>query len=45
MERSASHVTIECDLKTRPNFALNGEEVEQKNQNLKDIVNWIATVV
>ena len=45
MGRSASHVIIECDLKTRSNIALIGEEVEQKNQSLKDIVNCIATVV
>ena len=30
-------------LKTRPNIALIGEEVEQKKQSLKYIVNYIAS--
>ena len=33
MGRSASHVTLECALKTQPNIALIGEEVEQKNES------------
>ena len=45
MGRSASHVTLECALKTQPNIALIGEEVEQKNQSLDDIVTYIANVV
>ena len=45
MGRSASHVTLECALKTHPNIALIGEEVEQKNQSLDDIVTYIANVV
>ena len=45
MGRSASHVTLECALKTQPNIALIGEEVEQKNESLDDIVTYIATVV
>ena len=45
MGRSASHVTLECALKTQPNIALIGEEVEQKNQSLDDIVTYIAKVV
>ena len=45
MGRSPSHFTLECNLKTRPNFALISEEVEQKNQSLEDIVKYIATVV
>ena len=45
MGRSASHVTLECALKTQPNVALIGEEVEQKNQSLDDIVTYIANVV
>ena len=40
MGRSASHFTLECNLKIRPNYALIGEEVEQKNQSLEDIVNY-----
>jgi pyrophosphate--fructose-6-phosphate 1-phosphotransferase len=45
MGRSASHFTLECDLKTRLIIALIGEEVEQKNQSLEDIVNYIVSVV
>ena len=43
--RTASHFTLECNLKIRPNYALIGEEVEQKNQSLEDIVNYIAIIV
>ena len=45
MGRSASHVTLECALKTQPNIVLIGEEVEQKNESLDDIVTYIANVV
>ena len=44
MGRSASHVTLECALKTQPNIALIGEEVEQKNESLDDIVTYINVV-
>ena len=45
MGRSASHFTLGYNLKTRPNIALNGEEVEQKNQSLEYIVNYNSIVV
>ncbi|MBR4266911.1 MAG: diphosphate--fructose-6-phosphate 1-phosphotransferase [Bacteroidales bacterium] len=45
MGRSASHVTLECALKTHPNITLVGEEVEAKNQSLDDVVTYIATAV
>ena len=45
MGRSASHVTLECALQTRPNVTLIGEEVEAKNQTLDDVVTYIAEVV
>ena len=45
MGRSASHVTLECALKTQPNIALIGEEVEQREQSLDDIVTYMASVV
>ena len=45
MGRSASHVTLECALKTQPNITLIGEEVEAKNQTLDDVVTYIATAV
>ncbi|MBQ3617585.1 MAG: diphosphate--fructose-6-phosphate 1-phosphotransferase [Bacteroidales bacterium] len=45
MGRSASHVTLECALKTQPNITLIGEEVEAKNQTLDDVVTYIANAV
>jgi len=45
MGRSASHVTLECALQTQPSIALIGEEVEDKNQTLDDIVTYIAGIV
>ncbi|MDD7560127.1 MAG: diphosphate--fructose-6-phosphate 1-phosphotransferase [Porphyromonas sp.] len=45
MGRSASHIALECALKTQPNIAIISEEVEAKNQSLDDIVTHIAGVV
>lgn len=45
MGRSASHITLECALQTRPNLALIGEEVEAKQKTLKDLTNEIADLV
>ncbi len=45
MGRSASHIGLECALKTQPNICLVSEEVEQKKQTLHDIVDYIASVV
>ena len=45
MGRSASHIGLECALKTQPNICLVSEEVEQKKQTLHDIVEYIAGVV
>ena len=42
MGRSASHITLECALQTRPNVALIGEEVAEKKQTLADIVGQIC---
>lgn len=45
MGRSASHVTLECALQTRPNVALVAEEVQAQNLSLRAIVDRIAEVV
>lgn len=45
MGRSASHIALECALRTRPNITIISEEVEAKNQSLDDIVTYIASVV
>jgi pyrophosphate--fructose-6-phosphate 1-phosphotransferase len=45
MGRSASHIALECALQTQPNITIISEEVEEKNQTLEDIVNYIADVI
>lgn len=45
MGRSASHLTLECALRTHPNWAIIGEEVLNKQQGLKDIVNHLAQLI
>jgi len=45
MGRSASHVALECALECQPNICFVGEEVEAKNQSMRDVVNYIADVI
>ncbi len=45
MGRSASHVTLECALRTRPNLAWIGEEVRKNELTLREIVDRTADVV
>jgi len=45
MGRSASHIALECALKTQPNVAIISEEVQQNNHSLSQIVDEIAGVV
>lgn len=45
MGRSASHIGLECALKTQPNIALISEEVADKNQTLDDLVDNMAAVI
>ena len=45
MGRSASHVSLECALKTQPNICLIGEEVAAKKMSLAQITNYIADAV
>ena len=45
MGRSASHIALECALQTQPNVCIISEEVEEKNQTLQDVVNYIADIV
>lgn len=45
MGRSASHITLECALKTQINLALIGEEVAAKKQTLHDLVDQIADMI
>ncbi|MBA2369410.1 MAG: diphosphate--fructose-6-phosphate 1-phosphotransferase [Candidatus Protochlamydia sp.] len=45
MGRSASNITLECALKTRPNLALIGEEIAEKKLSLKEVVALITDMV
>ena len=45
MGLSASHVALECALKTQPNICLIGEEVAAKKMSLAQITNYIADAV
>ena len=45
MGRSASHITLECALKTHPNITIISEEVAAKKQTLDQIVTYIAETV
>ncbi|MBR2905736.1 MAG: diphosphate--fructose-6-phosphate 1-phosphotransferase [Lentisphaeria bacterium] len=45
MGRSASHIALECALKTQPNVALISEEVAEKKQNLDEVVTIVAESV
>ncbi len=45
MGRSASHITLECALQTRPNITLISEEVAKKKQTLADIVDDMLKVI
>ena len=45
MGRSASHVALECALKTQPNICLISEEVSEKKMSLSQIADYIADSV
>lgn len=45
MGRSASHIALECALKTKPNLCLIGEEVAEKKMTLDQIVQEICAVL
>ena len=45
MGRSASHIALECALRTQPNICLIGEEVEAENLSIEDITNRIADII
>jgi pyrophosphate--fructose-6-phosphate 1-phosphotransferase len=45
MGRSASHIALECALKTHPNYSIVSEEVAEKKTTLREIVKDIATVI
>jgi len=45
MGRAASHIALECALQCHPNVTIISEEVADKGQRLKEIVEYIAGVV
>ncbi len=45
MGRSASHVALECALRTQPNICLVSEEVAEKKMSLSQIADYIADSV
>jgi len=45
MGRTASHITLEVALQTRPNIAIISEEVRQKQMTLADVVGQIVDVI
>jgi pyrophosphate--fructose-6-phosphate 1-phosphotransferase len=45
MGRSASHIGLECALKTQPNITLISEEVADEEQTLNKIVEYMAGVI
>lgn len=45
MGRSASHIALECSLKTQPNCTVIGEEVESSQKTLLEIVKEISDLV
>ncbi len=45
MGRSASHIALECALKTHTNYTIISEEIAQKQTTLRDIAIDIATLV
>lgn len=45
MGRAASHIALECALKTQPNICLISEEVAEKKMSLSQIANYIADAV
>jgi len=45
MGRSASHITLECALRTQPNICLVSEEIEEKKLSLAQIVDQICDSV
>ncbi len=45
MGRSASHVALECALKTQPNICLISEEVAERKMSLSQIADYIADSV
>ena len=45
MGREASHITLECALRTQPNYTLIGEEIEKEGKSLLDLTLEITDLI
>jgi len=45
MGRSASHIALECALRTQINCVLIGEEVQNKKQTLSEVATYVADII
>lgn len=45
MGRSASHIALECALRTQPNACLISEEIEEQKTSLTEVVEHLASIV
>jgi len=45
MGRSASHVTLECALRCRPNLTFVGEEIREKKWTIQDVTNQLVDMI
>lgn len=45
MGRSASHIGLECALKTQPNITLISEEIAQKKETIAEVVDYMARII
>lgn len=45
MGRSASHITLECALHTKPSWVIIAEEIQDRKMSLDDVVNQLVHVI
>jgi len=45
MGKDASHLAVECSLKTSPNYIIVGEECRDRNESIQDIVRNLCDVI
>ncbi len=45
MGRSASHITLECALRTRPNMALIGEEIRKESLSVDQLIEQMVDII
>jgi 6-phosphofructokinase len=45
MGKEASHLAVECSLKTSPNYVIVGEESKDRNESIQDIVRNLCDAI